>query len=470
MPRERLVVIGGVAAGMSAASRARKLNPEMEIIVLEKGGHVSVGLCGLPYYLSGEISDWKKLIAYDANFFREKRGIDVRLEHEATAIEPGRKTVHVLEGDAHEGTLHYDKLVIATGGAPAEILPGADATNVFTCNDLPGTMRLREFIENENPKRAVIVGSGYIGMEVADAFVQRGLAVTIIERSDVLLEGIEPEIAGHVEAELLEHGVELIKGSSANEIECAVERSFASLRMTGKRAVAVQHGANGRHEADLVLLATGIVPRVALAEAAGIQLGATGAIAVDERMLTSVNSIYAAGDCTEVRNLVTGKASYLPLGTTANKQGRVAGENAGGGNAKFPGVVGTLATKVFSLEVAKSGLSLQQARANGFQPDSVTLTSTSRAGYFHGKPILLKLVWERASGRVLGCQMAGQEGVAKRIDVVAMALQTRMSVEDLLHADLSYAPPFAPVWEPVLIAAHEALKKLRRGTNGHANF
>ena len=452
MPRERLVVIGGVAAGMSAASRARKLNPEMEIIVLEKGRHVSVGLCGLPYYLSGEISDWKDLIAYDAAFFREKRGIDVRLEHEATAIEPGRKTVHVrAPATAKEVTLHYDKLVIATGGAPAETLPGADATNVFTCNDLPGTIRLREFIEQQKPQRAVIVGSGYIGLEVADAFKQRGLQVTIVERSDTLLEGIEPEIAGYVEAELLEHGVELVKGSAANAIE----------KDSSGRAVAVQHGANGRHEADLVLLATGIVPRVALAESAGILLGPTGAIAVDERMLTSVSSIYAAGDCTEVRNLVTGKPSYFPLGTTANKQGRVAGENAGGGNATFPGVVGTLVTKVFTLEVAKTGLSVPQARANGFQPDSITLTSTSRAKYFHGQPLMLKLVWERSSGRVLGCQMAGREGVAKRIDVVAMALQARMTVEDLLHSDLSYAPPFAPVWEPILIAAHEAQKKLR---------
>lgn len=436
---------------MSAASRARKLNPSLEIIVLEKGPHVSVGLCGLPYYLSGEVSDWKDLIAYDADFFRAKRGIDVRLEHEATAIEPGRKTVHVRERDGNDLSLQYDKLVLATGAAPAESLPGADATNVFTCNDLPGTIRLREFIGREKPKRAVIVGSGYIGLEVADAFGQRGLAVTIIERSDALLDGIEPEIAALVEAELLQHGVELIKGSSANAIE----------KDAGGRAIAVLHGANGHHEADLVLLSTGVVPRVALAKSAGIQLGHTGAIAVDERLLTSVNSIYAAGDCTEVKNLVTGKPSYFPLGTTANKQGRVAGENAGGGNATFPGVVGTLVTKVFSLELAKTGLSMQQARAAGFQPDSVTLTSTSRAKYFHGKPIMLKLIWERASGRVLGCQMAGQEGVAKRIDVVALALQARMTVEDLLHSDLSYAPPFAPVWEPLLIAAHEAHKKLR---------
>ncbi len=449
---------------MSAASRARKRRADLEIIVLEKGRHVSYGTCGLPYYLSGQIADWKELIVYDAEFFREKRGIDVRLEHEAAQIEPGRKLVQAMAGGSEPVSFHYDKLIITTGGAPAETVPGADASNVFTCNDLAGTIRMREFIEQENPKRAVIVGSGYIGLEVADALVRRGIAVSILERSDAVLEGVEPEIGGKVEAELYEHGVELIKGSAVSKIECDEEGSFArasGAKMTNseKRAVAVRHGSSGRHEADLVLLATGIAPRVGMAESAGIQLGPTGAIAVDERMQTSVNSIYAAGDCTEVRHLVTGKPSYIPLGTTANKQGRVAGENAAGGNATFAGVVGTLMTQVFELEVAKTGLSMEQARGAGFQPDAVTITSTSRAKYFHGKPILLKLVWDRTSGRVLGCQMCGKEGVAKRIDVIAMALQARMRVPDLLHSDLSYAPPFAPVWEPVLIAANEAMKR-----------
>jgi NADPH-dependent 2,4-dienoyl-CoA reductase/sulfur reductase-like enzyme len=468
MTRERLVIIGGVAAGMSTASRARKLRAELEIIVLEKGRHISYGTCGLPYYLSGQIADWKELIVYDAEFFRERRGIDVRLEHEVTEIEPARKMVRGVAEGTRDFALPYDKLVITTGGAPAETFPGADASNVFTCNDLAGTIRLREFVERERPKRAVIVGSGYIGLEVADAFVRRGIAVSILERSNSVLEGVEPEVGGKVEAELYEHGVELIKNSAVSEIECDEERSFASLRMTNsedrmtnveKRAVAVRHGSSGRHEADLVLLATGIVPRVGLAESAGIQLGPTGAIAVDERMLTGVNSIYAAGDCTEVRHLVSGKPSYIPLGTTANKQGRVAGENAAGGNARFPGVVGTLVTQVFELEVARTGLSVEQARGNGFQPDAVTITSTSRAKYFHGKPILVKLVWDRTSGRVLGAQMCGKEGVAKRIDAAAMALQARMRVPELLYSDLSYAPPFAPVWEPILIAANEAMKR-----------
>lgn len=452
MPRERLVIIGGVAAGMSAASRARKLNPRLEIVVLEKGRHVSYGTCGLPYYLSGQVADPEELVVYTVEFFREKRNIDVRLEHEAIEIEPGSKRVRALYRGARPVVLEYDKLVLATGGAPELRILGTDLSNVFTCNDLAGAIRLRAFVEAERPKRAVIIGSGYIGLEVADALVSRGLQVTVLERSSTVLEAIEPEIGDRVEAVLAHHGVRLIKHAAATAIAGDAQR----------RAVAVQYGASGTQPADLVLMATGIVPRTDLAAAAGIQIGPTGAIAVDERMLTSRSSIYAAGDCAEVRHLVTGKPAYMPLGTTANKQGRVAGENAAGGNARFEGVVGTLATQVFELAVARTGLSVATAKQRGFQPDAVTLTSTSRAKYFHGKPILVKLIWDRTTGRLLGCQMAGEEGIAKRIDVAAMALHARMRVPDMLHLDLSYAPPFAPVWDPILIAANEANKKFRR--------
>ncbi|MBI3670798.1 MAG: FAD-dependent oxidoreductase [Acidobacteria bacterium] len=317
---------------------------------------------------------------------------------------------------------------------------------------MAGTIRLRNFIEEKEPRRAVIIGSGYIGLEVADALKHRGLEVTMLERSGNVLEEIEPEIGARVEAVLVQHGVHLIKSAAASSITADAQ---------GRGAV-VQYGSGGSLPADLVLLATGVRPRTGLAEAAGIQLGPTGAIAVDERMLTRVNSIYAAGDCAEVRHLVTGRPAYIPLGTTANKQGRVAGENAAGGNARFEGVVGTLVTQVFELEVAKTGLSVQQAKAHGFQPDAVAITSTSRAKYLRGKPILVKLIWDRPTGRLLGCQMAGEEGVAKRIDVAAMALHGRLRVPDMLHLDLSYAPPFAPVWDPILIAANEAMKKFRR--------
>jgi CoA-dependent NAD(P)H sulfur oxidoreductase len=452
MPRERLVIIGGVAAGMSAASRARKLNPQLEIVVLEKGRDVSYGTCGLPYYISGQVAGPHDLVVYTAEFFRHRRNLDVRLEHEAIEIEPGRKLVRALYRGTQPVTLEYDKLVIATGGAPALEIPGTDLTNVFTCNDLAGAVHLRVFLEEEQPKRAAIIGSGYIGLEVADALVSRGIAVTILERSDAVLEEIEPEIGERVEAVLAAHGVRLIKHAAATAIA----------GNAGRRAVAVDYGTGGSEPADLVLVSTGIVPRVELAPAAGIRIGVTGAIAVDERMQTSIGGIYAAGDCVEVRHLVTGKPAYIPLGTTANKQGRVAGDNAAGGHAHFEGVVGTLVTQVFELAVARTGLSERQARANGFQPDSVTITSTSRAKYFHGKPILVKLIWDRPSGRLLGCQMAGEEGIAKRIDVAAMALHAHLRVPEMLHLDLSYAPPFAPVWDPILIAANEAQKKLTR--------
>lgn len=452
MPPERLIVIGGVAAGMSAASRARKRNPELEIIVLEKGQYISYGTCGLPYLLSGQVSDPRDLIVYSPEFFRAKRNIDVRLGHEVIEVEPGRKIVHVLEHGTRPQALHYDKLVISTGGAPAQKILGAGLSGVFTCNDLEGTLRLREFLGEKRPKRAVIVGSGYIGLEVADAFTSRKLEVAVLERSDAVLEGIEPEIGERIERVLAAQGVRLRKGADVNSITGDAQG----------RAASVQYSSGGSEPADLVLLSTGIVPRTALAESAGIALGATGAIAVDERMLTNVAHIYAAGDCVEARHLVTGKPIYFPLGTTANKQGRVAGENAGGGNARFEGIVGTLVTKIFELEVAKTGLSMEQARASGFRPNCVVVESTSRARYFHGKPLAVKLIWDQPSGRLLGCQMAGEEGVAKRIDVAAMALHARLRVPEMLHLDLSYAPPFGPVWDPMLVAANEAMKKLGR--------
>ncbi len=304
--------------------------------------------------------------------------------------------------------MEYDKLVIATGGAPALDVPGPQLGNVFTCSDLAGTIHLRAFVEQERPKRAVIIGSGYIGLEVADALVRRGMEVAILERSGSVLEGIEPEIGERVEKALHRHGVRLIKDAAATTISGNAQGG----------ATTVQYGAGGSESAEPVLLATGIVPRVELAATAGVRIGRTGAIAADERMLTSVNSIYASGDCVEVRHLVTWQPAYLPLGTTANKQGRVAGENAGGGHARFDGVV--------------------------------------------SKPILVKLVWDRTTGRMLGCQMAGEQGIAKRIDVAAMALHARMRVPEMLHLDLSYAPPFAPVWDPLLIAANEAQKKISR--------
>jgi NADPH-dependent 2,4-dienoyl-CoA reductase/sulfur reductase-like enzyme len=451
MPRETLVVIGGVAAGMSAASRARRRNPELEIIVLEKGQHVSYGACGLPYYVSGKVADWNDLVVYTPEHFHEKRGIDVRLGHEAVEIEPGRKLVQALRPGSQPVAIPYDKLLIATGAAPGLNIPGAELPGVFTCSDLAGTIRLREFLEIKKPKTAVVAGSGYIGLELADALSSRGIQVTMLGRAEHVLEGFETEIQEQVEATLAAHAVRLKKSCPATQI--TFSRSAGGLYV---------HHERGSEEAGVVLLATGIVPRTSVAESAGVLLGTTGGIAVDDRMQTNINGIYAAGDCCEARQLVSGRPVYFPLGTTANKMGRVAGENAAGGNARFEGIVGTLATKVFEMEVARTGLSASEARAAGFEPGSVSIRSLSRAKYLGGRPLVATLLWDRPSGRFLGFQVAGEDGAAKRVDAAAVALHGKMRVADMLHLDLSYAPPFANVWEALLIAARESVKENRR--------
>lgn len=450
MARERLVVIGGVAAGMSAASRARRINPEMEVVVLEKGERISYGTCGLTYLVSGIVARPEDLLVYTPDFFREKRGIEVRTGHEAIELVPGQKRMVVRRG-SEVSTLDYDKLVLATGGAPAEDIPGTDAACVFDCNSLARAMALRTFIEERHPKQGVVIGGGYIGLEAAEALCAWQMRVTLLERSETLLDNLEPELEKIVRRRLAAHGIQVNTGAAVSAI---------TPRAGG--GANVLYGAQNVAAADVVVLATGVVPRIRLAVEAGIAPGPTGAIAVDEQMQTNVPSIYAAGDCVEVRHLVTGKPAYVPLGTTANKQGRAAGENAAGGNATFPGVVGTLVTRVFELEVGKTGLNLAEARQHGFPAEAVAIESISRAKYFSGKPLGVNLVFDRESGRLLGGQLAGEEGAARRVDVLATALTTRMTLSEFVHLDLGYAPPFGPVYDPLLVAAWEGLKKIGR--------
>jgi len=452
MAAERLVIIGGVAAGMSAASRARRLNPQMEVVVLEKGDYVSYGTCGLAYLVSGVVPRPEDLIVYTPEYLRAKRGIDVRTRHEAVEIVPRKKQVEVRSGE-ETTALKYDKLIVAAGAAPAETIPGADRAGVFTCNDLGGALALRDFIAERKPKRGVVIGGGYIGLEVAEALRVRGLDATVLERSDSLLEGLEPDIAFWVNERLAKHGVRAVLNAAVSSIEPGLEGSLQ-----------VVHGPRQELTADVVVLATGVRPRAEMAARAGVELGPTGGIRTDDRQQTNLPSIYAAGDCVEAIHRVTGGPTYAPLGTTANKQGRVAGENAAGGHATFPGVVGTLVTKVFELEVAKTGLNQAEARAAGFSAESVSVESRSRAKYLGGQPLRATLVVDRESGRLLGGQLAGEEGAARRIDVVATALSARMTLADFVHLDLGYAPPYGPVYDPLLIAAWEAMKKIgRRG-------
>ncbi len=453
MPEERLVVIGGVAAGMSAASRARRLSPQLEIVVLEKGDAVSYGACGLAYLVSGVVPRPEDLIVYPADYFRAKRGIDVRTGHEVVEIVPGKKHVQVRTAqETYE--LPYDKLVIAAGAQPAEKIPGADRAGVFTCNDLAGATALRDFVVEKKPRRGVVIGGGYIGIEVAEALRIRGLEVTLLDRSESLLDGLEPDIAFWVNERLAKHGVRALMKTVVKSIEPGLPAAAGSLL--------VVCGPQQEFPADVVVLATGVRPRVDMAARAGVEVGPTGAIRTDERQQTNLASVYAAGDCCETHHLVTGGPTYVPLGTTANKQGRVAGENAAGGRATFPGVVGALVTKIFELEVAKTGLNSTEARAAGFTGESVTIETRSRARYLGGQPLRATLVVDRESGRLLGGQIAGEEGAARRIDVLTTALTAHMALSDFVHLDLGYAPPYGPVYDPWLIAAWEALKRTHR--------
>lgn len=448
------MVVGGVAAGMSAASRARRLRPDVEIVVLEKGRDVSYGACATPYYIAGVIDERKRLIRYDADFFRRERRIDVRLGAEAVELDARRKSVaYVADGGARE-TIEYDALVVATGAEPVRIpLPGIDLPGVLFLRTLADADAIKRLIDRGHVERVSILGAGYIGLEMAEAFSARGAAVTVFELLPEVLSTYDPDMSALVERHILDRGVILHK-------ETRVE-GFEPARGSDRLGYVLAGGQ--RTPTDAVLVSAGVRPATALAESGGIELGATGAIRVDPRQVTSDPSVLAAGDCCEAAHVVTGKPTWIPLGTTANKQGRIAGENAVGGAAKFGGIAGTNTTKVFDLCAAQTGLSSAGAERERFSVSAVKVTTGSRAHtYPGGSPITVKLIFDVDSGRVLGAQMVGREGVAKRIDTVAAAIHGRMTVGDLAEVDMSYAPPFAPVWDPVLVAANQAVKKVRR--------
>lgn len=453
---ERLVVVGGCAAGMSAASKAKRLNPNLEILALERSPHVSYAACGIPYFISDVVKTAQDLVTITPEEFRSKRKIDVRTQHEVTDIRPAKREVTAVNLITRQDyTWQYDKLIIAVGGKPLRPgIPGADAANVFTIQTLQDGIQIREFVETKKPKRALIVGGGYIGMEMAEAFRVCGLQVTVVEREQHVLPNFEPEIVEGIASELEKNQVVIRTGVSVDRFSFGANGEVNTVYLSGSQESL---------PVDFVLLCTGLAPGTELAKSAVIRCGATGAIAVDRKLLTSQPNIYAAGDCVEVRNLVSGKPDYVPLGTTANKQGRIAGENIGGGTGVFRGVVGTSVFKVFDLEVATTGLNLKAAIKHGFAADKTFISEKSKAGYYPGgEQMTVAVIFDKRSGKLLGAQMVGKEGVSKRIDVFASALVNQMTLEEMTHLDLSYAPPFAPVWDPVLIAVNAARSSLRR--------
>jgi NADPH-dependent 2,4-dienoyl-CoA reductase/sulfur reductase-like enzyme len=446
----RLVVIGGGAAGMSAASAARRVDPGLDVVVCEAGGFAAYGMCGIPYYLGGMVAEPENLLAYPPATFREKRGIDLRLQTRVTGIDAAARRVHLGAGPRgvpFRESLEYDALVMASGADPVRPpVPGLGERGVFTIRSLDEAIELRQLLDSGTARHAVVAGAGYIGLETAEALVSAGLDVDVVEALPRVLSTVDEPVAALVQAELERH-TRLRLGARLD----AVDRDGGSGGL-----IAVVDGTE--IATDLVVIAVGVRPATDLLIQAGAGHLEDRSVVVDEGMHTSLPDVYAAGDAVALPHLVLGRPAWVPLGPAANKTGRVAGTVAAGGDASFKGVVGTVVVKVFDLEVASTGLGLAEARAAGLDAVATDEVSRSRAKYYPGSsPLHVRLVHTR-EGRLLGGQLAGREGAAKRIDVLATALYAGLTVADLAALDLSYAPPFAPVYDPVLAAAIKAAR------------
>jgi NADPH-dependent 2,4-dienoyl-CoA reductase/sulfur reductase-like enzyme len=447
---ERLVVVGGDAAGMSAASQARRLRgpDDLEILAFERGHFTSYAACGIPYWIAGKIDERDELVARRPEVFREKQHIDVRTRHEVVGIDTDARTVTVRDLDAGEEQQHgYDQLLVATGAAPIRPpVPGMDADGVFGVQTLDHGQEVLDALADRDPQRAVVVGAGYIGIEMAEAMKLRGLEVHVVEMASQPMSTMDPELGAKLADAMRGMGITLHLDTAVEGIETGDDGWV--------RAVAT---AAGTIDADLVVLGTGTRPFSDLARDAGIPIGPSRGIVTDRRQRTPVDGVWAAGDCAETFHRVSKRPVSLALGTIANKQGRIAGLNLGGSYGAFPGVLGTAVTKVCEVEIARTGLGERAAQEAGFEVVTASIDATTRAHYYpDAKPITIKVIAERGTGKLLGAQIVGQEGAAKRIDVFATALWNEMTVDDLLNVDLSYAPPFSPVWDPVLIAARKA--------------
>ncbi|MBW0274664.1 flavoprotein oxidoreductase [Nocardia sp. MH4] len=454
---ERVVVIGGDATGMAAASQARRLRDadDLEIVVFEKGHHCSYSACGIPYWVSGDVDAADDLIARTPAEHRD-RGIDLRLRTEVLDIDPAGRRVRARDlGTGAQSWTDYDKLVLATGATPVRPpLPGIDADGVYGVQTLDDGQALIDGLAAAPGREAVVVGAGYIGVEMAEALVTRGFRVTMVTRGAEPMSSLDPDMGALVRKAMEGMGIRVVPDAEVTGLPTGADGRV--------RAVTT---ADTEYPADVVVLGIGVRPATDLARRAGLPLGESGGLLTDlAQRVRGHDEIWAGGDCVEVFDLVSGALRYVPLGTHANKHGQVIGSGVGGGYATFPGVVGTAISRVCDLEVARTGLREKDAVRAGLQFHPVTIESTGRAGYFPGAaPMTVKMLAERRTGRLLGVQIVGRDGAAKRIDTAAVALTARMTVEQVISLDLGYAPPFSPVWDPILVAARAAARAVVRG-------
>ncbi|MDD3416059.1 MAG: FAD-dependent oxidoreductase [Lachnospiraceae bacterium] len=432
----RIIIIGAVAAGTSAAAKARRNDEMAEIVLYDKDSFISYSGCGMPYYIGGEVEEADKLTPRDPAFFKSKYNVDVRTSHEVLNINPQKKSMEIKNLFSNEVfTDYYDKLILATG-ASAIIPPieGASDSHVFTLRNIGDMNRIKAFIDAVHPKKAVIVGTGFIGLEVCENLKNLGIEVTLVERLPQVTPGLDPDMATYVEDHLKKNGVTVYTGLSAQKIE------------EGK--VFLENGE--AIEADFVLLSAGVKPNTALAVSIGVELGETKAIKVNDFMMTNLPDVYACGDCIEQFHVVTEKPVYRPMGSTANKTGRIAGDVITGGNLSFRGILGTGIFQIFGMTVALTGLSEKEAIREGFDVEVCHNIKPNKPEYMGGKEMVIKGIADRKSGRLLGTQIVGYEGVDKRIDVFVTAITYKAKAEDLFHLDLAYAPPFSTTKDPVM--------------------
>ncbi|WP_406500993.1 FAD-dependent oxidoreductase [Streptomyces sp. NBC_01590] len=457
MTAERLVVIGGDAAGMSAASQARRLKgpDELGIVAFERGNFSSYSACGIPYWVGGDVAARDDLVARTPEEHRA-RDIDLRMRTEVTEIDVAGQRVRALDLETGEAYwTGFDKLVIATGARPVRpALPGMDAPGVHGVQTLDDGQALLESLDRvPGSRRAVVVGAGYIGVEMAEAMLKHGFEVTVLNRGEQPMATLDPDMG-----RLVHDAMDGLGITTVNRAEVTAIRTGSDGRV---RAVAT---GDASYPADVVVLGIGVEPETTLARAVGLPVGPHGGLLTDLSMrVVGHDNIWAGGDCVEVLDLVAGRTRHIALGTHANKHGQIIGSNVGGGYGTFPGVVGTAVSKVCDLEIARTGLREKDARAVGLRYVTATIESTGRAGYYPGaRPMTVKMLAEYRTGRLLGVQIVGRDGAAKRVDIAAVALTAGMTVEQMTALDLGYAPPFSPVWDPVLVAARKAVTAVRR--------
>jgi NADPH-dependent 2,4-dienoyl-CoA reductase/sulfur reductase-like enzyme len=445
MHKQKIVIIGGDAAGMSAASKLRREQAEWEIVVFEKSPHTSYSACGIPYYIGGVVEDHERLIARSPETFRQKYNIKAHVMHEVIHIDPAGKKVLVNDLNTSKSfTETYDQLLIATGASPAiPKVEGINAKGVFSLSTLQSGIELFNFIEKHAPKTAVIVGGGYIGIEVAEALLLRKIQVTLIDRASYIMETLEKDMSEEICRTMTDAGVELRLGEELKEV-LSNEKGFASQVITNASKI----------KTELVVLGTGVKPNTHLAKEAGLDLCDGGAILVNDKMQTSVKDVWAAGDCASSYHILKEKEVFIALGTIANKHGLVAGTNMSGGEMFFQGVCGTAITKFNQLEIARTGLTVQEAKSLGISVKTNTIKTSNIAGYYPlSEDIQVKLIARKDNHQLIGGQIVGGKGSAKRIDALVAAITVKMTVTDLAMLDLAYAPPFSGVWDPLQVAA-----------------